>query len=151
MDLSRSPHPPTHRTPRGPFAKLMALSTVLAAALLGVSWSLGGGVHWLPPFGFVLGAGAVAVFLLRHWSAPFLGHANALTLGRLALVALLLISVCATRGYRAWRRVERDGTGIEARQRARFLGLLMFVLSLLAIVGTVMIAIPMLLLDPCAA
>jgi len=83
----------------------MALSTVLAAALLGVSWSLGGGVHWLPPFGFVLGAGAVAVFLLRHWSAPFLGHANALTLGRLALVALLLIPVARpelTEGRTGW-------------------------------------------------
>jgi len=102
---------------------------------------------------FVVVYAVTAVGCDAGWHARAVPGGNLLGLAQSTstLVALLLISVCATRGYRAWRRVERDGTGIEARQRARFLGLLMFVLSLLAIVGTVMIAIPMLLLDPCAA
>lgn len=102
MDLSHTPPP---GAPRGPLAKLVALSAALSAALFAVSWLLGSGVHWLPPLGFAAGAGAVAMLLLRHWSAPLLGAANALTLGRMALVALLLMPLARPelmRGETGW-------------------------------------------------
>ena len=67
-------------------------------------------------------------------------------------VALALIGGCACRGYVGWRSGEEGrGSGREVHQRARFMGLVMFVLSLLAAVGTVMVAIPIVMLDPCAA
>ncbi|GGH63911.1 hypothetical protein GCM10011341_39420 [Frigidibacter albus] len=105
MDLSHSPRTGPPQAPFGAFIKLMLLSAALAAALFGVAWSLGGGVHWLPLLGFLIAAATVAVLLLRHWSAPLLGHANALTLGRLALVALLLLPLARpelTKGAAGW-------------------------------------------------
>jgi len=105
MDLSHSPRHATQRAPFGAFAKLLLLSAALAAALVGVAWSLGGGMSWLPLLGFLVATGAVAVLLLRHWSAPLLGLANALTLGRLALVALMLLPLARpelTKGASGW-------------------------------------------------
>jgi len=68
------------------------------------------------------------------------------------VVALVLIGWCAWRGYAGWRQGEdARGSGREVHQRGRFMGLVMFVLSLLAGIGTVMGAIPIVMLDPCAA
>jgi hypothetical protein len=67
-------------------------------------------------------------------------------------LALALIAWTAWRGYLGWRRsssaavVGRDNT-----QRQGFMGLVMMVLSILAAVGTLLVGIPILMLEPCAA
>jgi hypothetical protein len=67
------------------------------------------------------------------------------------LLALVLIGGSSWRGYVLWRRgVDGTGASREAGQRQRFMGLVAFVLSAMAAVGTLMIAIPILMLDPCA-
>jgi len=68
------------------------------------------------------------------------------------VLALALIALAALSGYRGWqagRLAVRPAA--DRRQRERFMGLIMLVLSLLAAVGTVMVAIPILMLSPCAA
>jgi hypothetical protein len=67
------------------------------------------------------------------------------------LVALVLMGWSGWRGWRGWR-VGDAGTdgGHEQAQRRRFLGRMMLVLAAIAIVGTLMIGLPLLLLDPCA-
>ena len=72
---------------------LALLAMGLALALYGLSWWLAGAAMLLPVLGFGLGAGVSGHFLLRLWHAPRLGYANALTLGRLALAALMLVDL----------------------------------------------------------
>jgi len=67
------------------------------------------------------------------------------------LAALALMSWSAWRGFRGWHHGnDLTVAGAEKKERLRFMGLVMGVLSVLAAVGTVMIAIPILMLDPCA-
>ncbi|MCA0942539.1 CDP-alcohol phosphatidyltransferase family protein [Salipiger pacificus] len=90
---------------RSPVASLSLLSAGLALALLGLSWRLAGDVMLLPVLGFGFGAGVAGHLLLRHWTAPSLGWANALTLGRLALAALFLLPLARpglTEGAMGW-------------------------------------------------
>jgi hypothetical protein len=69
-----------------------------------------------------------------------------------AVLALALIAVCARSGYVGWRRgAEAPEPGRESQQRERFTGMLMFVISMLAALGTLLTSIPILMLDPCAA
>lgn len=79
---------------------------------------------------------------------------NLLTLVLLSTVvaALGLIGWCGWTGYAAWRqaRAVDAGRGGEATQRQRFMGLAMALLSAIAAIGTLMGALPMLMLDPCA-
>lgn len=66
-------------------------------------------------------------------------------------MALLLIGWSAWRGFKSWKRGEEAGPGGgELRQRQRFMGLVMGVLSLLAGIGTIMVSVPILMLQPCA-
>ncbi|MBN9675284.1 CDP-alcohol phosphatidyltransferase family protein [Salipiger bermudensis] len=76
-----------------------------AAALLFGAELLAGVRMLTPVLGFGLGAGVVALCLQRHWRAPRLGYANALTLGRLALAALMLVPLLRpelTEGRTGW-------------------------------------------------
>ncbi|MAU43487.1 MAG: hypothetical protein CMP09_01320 [Yangia sp.] len=84
---------------------LALLAMGLALALYGLSWWLAGAAMLLPVLGFGLGAGVSGHFLLRLWHAPRLGYANALTLGRLALAALMLVPLARpglTEGASGW-------------------------------------------------
>lgn len=89
------------------------------------------------------------------WNAVLLPIGNLLSLLMLAstVLALGLIGWCARRGYVAWRSTGPAGAGVgrEIMQRQRFLGLAMFVLALLAGIGTLLVALPIVMLDPCAA
>jgi hypothetical protein len=102
----------------------------------------------------------VAVYALaglgceRGWNerSALGGNMLSVTLLGATAVALAVIGWCAVRGYTGWRSERgRRASGQEARNRARFMGFVMFVLSLIAVLATVMVAIPMLMLDPCAA
>lgn len=87
------------------------------------------------------------------WQTRAVPGGNQLSLILLAssATALVIIGWCARRGYVGWRRSQAAETGgIERQQRLQLMGLAMFVLSLLAAAGTVMISIPVLMLDPCA-
>lgn len=87
------------------------------------------------------------------WHRRAVPGGNLLTLVMLAstLLALSIITWCAWRGFLRWRDTAEAGDGIDNRQRRRFTGLVMGVLSLIAAASTMMVAIPMLMLDPCAA
>jgi hypothetical protein len=88
----------------------------------------------------------------QHRSLPGGGNQLSLLMLLSTAVALLLIGWCAWRGYQAWKASRESGrAGLENLQRLRFMGLLMLVLSLLAGIGTLMIAVPILMLEPCAA
>lgn len=68
------------------------------------------------------------------------------------IAALGLIGWCGRTGYVAWRqaRLADVGRNREAVQRQRFMGLAMALLSAIAAIGTLLGALPMLMLDPCA-
>lgn len=103
---------------------------------------------------FVLVYALTGVGCEEGWNTRRFAGINQLSLSMLvsAVVAVALMAWCAWRGWRGWRNDGLDtGRGREAAQRRRFLGLVMLVLALLAIAGTLMIALPILLLDPCAA
>lgn len=84
----------------------------------------------------------------RRRLVPFDNLLTASMVG-LTAVALLSIAWCGWRGWCGWRRGD-DIERTEARQRARFMGLVMFVLACLAATGTVLVAIPIFMLLPCA-
>lgn len=79
---------------------------------------------------------------------------NLLTLVLLftVIAALGLIGWCGRTGYVAWRQARLAGLSRhrEAVQRQRFMGLAMALLSAIAAIGTLLGALPMLMLDPCA-
>jgi len=86
------------------------------------------------------------------WNEISLPIGNALSLSMLlsTALALALIIWSAFRGYQGWRcSTKGEIAGEEAQHRMRFMGLIMLVVSLLAAVGTVMIAIPIFMLEPC--
>ena len=87
------------------------------------------------------------------WNEIDVPGGNALSLAMLlsTLIALLLIVWCGLRGYQGWRRGAEGGApGQEAQQRMQFMGLAKLVLSVLAAIGTVMVAAPIFMLKPCA-
>ncbi len=91
--------------PRTAFASLALLSAGLALALFGGAWWLAGEAQFLPVLWFAAGAAVCGQCLLRHWRAPRLGYANGLTLGRLALAALMLAPAAEprlTEGASGW-------------------------------------------------
>lgn len=89
------------------------------------------------------------------WNETALPGGNLLSLLMLAsaLIALALIGRCGFVGYKGWRgdHVAVRDTHKEAGQRARFLGLMMMLASLMAAIGTLLGAVPIFMLDPCAA
>lgn len=105
--MSHAPSPPRDAGPAGkaPVAALLVLTGAFAAALLFGAALLAGVPMLTPVLGFGLGAGVVALCLQRHWRAPQLGYANALTLGRMALAALMLVPLLRpelTEGATGW-------------------------------------------------
>jgi hypothetical protein len=102
---------------------------------------------------FVLVYALTGVGCEGGWNTRTFAGINHLSLWMLAstVAAVALMTWCAWRGWVGWRDDGLDdGCGREVAQRRRFLGMVMLVLSLLAIAGTLMIALPILLLDPCA-
>lgn len=102
---------------------------------------------------FVVVYGLTGIGCDAGWQRQSVPGGNLLSLLMLlsTILALLLIGWCAWRGFKGWQRGEEAGaTGGELRQRQRFMGLVMLVLSLLAGIGTLMIAVPILMLEPCA-
>ena len=71
------------------------------------------------------------------------------SMAALTVVALLAIAWCGWRGWCGWQGSD-DVARTEARQRVRFMGMVMFVLACLAAMGTVLVAIPIFMLAPCA-
>lgn len=104
---------------------------------------------------FVIVYGLTSVGCAARWNQRAVPGGNLLTVLLLAtaIVALALIARSAWVGYCAWRTTPetRLAAGEEAGRRQAFMGLLMLVLSLLAGAATLMIALPILMLDPCAA
>lgn len=103
---------------------------------------------------FVAVYGLAGLGCERGWNEHGVPGGNLLSAALLGttVVALTIIGWCARRGYSGWRSGrERRAHGQEARHRVRFMGFVMFALSLVAAVATVMVAIPILMLDPCAA
>lgn len=122
------------------FANNRSLFGVITAMIIWAVW-------------FVLVYALLGVGCDAGWQNRVVAGINHLSLGMLAVTALavMLMSWCAWCGWMGWRG---DGTTVAAReatQRHRFMGLVMLVLALIAITGTVMIALPILLLNPCAA
>lgn len=104
---------------------------------------------------FVLVYALTGVGCRAGWNQLRLPVGNLLSLVMLvsALLALALIGWCGWRGYVAWREPIAAGAGLsrEAAQRMRFMGLAMCLLSVLAGIGTLLVALPILMLDPCAS
>lgn len=69
-----------------------------------------------------------------------------------ALAALALIGWLGWMGYAAWRQAQASASrgGQDALQRQRFMGMTMAWLSVIAALGTLLTALPMLMLAPCA-
>ena len=102
---------------------------------------------------FVVVYGLTGVGCDAGWQLRNVPGGNMLSVVMLlaTLGALVLIGWSAWRGFQGWRHGNDPAVaGAEKQQRLRFMGLVMGVLSLLAAVGTVMIAIPIVMLDPCA-
>lgn len=95
---------------------------------------------------FVVVYGLTGVGCDAGWNTSLLMLAS-------TVVALALIARCAWIGFAAWRLRHEAAivTGRESAQRQRFMGLTMGVLSLLAGIATLLIAVPILMLDPCIA
>lgn len=126
----------------------MTMSFPNHRSLLGV---ISGMIVWALWFVTVYALGGLGCD--EGWNHVAVPGGNALSLAMLlaTALALLLIAGCALRGYQGWRRgAEARVPGLEAQQRMTFMGLMMLVLSVIAAVGTVMVAIPILMLEPCA-
>lgn len=126
----------------------MTMSFPHHRSLLGV---ISGMIVWALWFVTVYALGGIGCD--EGWNHIDVPGGNALSLAMLlsTAVALLLIAWCALRGHQGWRRgVEARVSGQEAQQRMQFMGLIMLVLSVLAAIGTIMVAIPILMLEPCA-
>jgi hypothetical protein len=118
-------------------------------SLLGV---ISGMIVWAAWFAIVYGLTGLGCD--AHWHlrrVPVAGNLLSLVMLLSTALALFLIGWTAWRGFRGWRGSATAGrSGAEKRERQNFMGLSMFVLSLLAAAATVMVAIPILMLDPCA-
>lgn len=122
------------------FANNRSLFGVITAMIIWAGW-------------FVLVYALLGVGCDAGWQNRVVAGINHLSLGMLVVTALavMLMSWCAWCGWMGWRGDGTTGAAREATQRHRFMGLVMLVLALIAITGTVMIALPILLLNPCAA
>jgi hypothetical protein len=67
-------------------------------------------------------------------------------------LALALIGWLGWMGYSSWRQAQAGASrgGQDALQRRRFMGMAMAWLAVIAALGTLLTALPMLMLDPCA-
>ncbi|MFC4728639.1 hypothetical protein [Coralloluteibacterium thermophilus] len=85
------------------------------------------------------------------WALIGVGGTNLLSvvLALLSVLALGAIGWLSSIGWRAWRQARRDDLGTEMSQRARFMGMTMTLLGVLAAVATVLVAIPVFMLHPC--
>lgn len=121
------------------FANNRSLVGVITAMIIWAAW-------------FVLVYALTGVGCDAGWHTRSFAGMNHLSLWMLAstVVAVALMAWCAWRGWVGWRENTPSDDGREAGQRQRFLGMVMLILALLAIAGTLMIALPILLLDPCA-
>lgn len=103
---------------------------------------------------FVVVYALTGVGCREGWNAIALPVGNLLSLLMLlsAVIALTFIGHCARLGYRAWRndRVAQSADN-EAAAQARFLGLMMLLAAVFAAIGTLLGALPIFMLDPCAA
>ncbi|EIE49556.1 hypothetical protein AL036_01365 [Salipiger aestuarii] len=99
-----SAEPPSRRP--GPALLFGASAGGLAVAVTLASRALADGAAALAPvLGFVLASGIAAVAFLQGWKAARVGPANAVTLGRLALVSLFLAPLAdpgLTQGATGW-------------------------------------------------
>jgi hypothetical protein len=116
-------------------------------SLVGV---ISGMIVWAVWFAAVYALQGVGCEVGWHHHAVPGGNALSVSMLASAVLALVLIGGCARRGYSGWRADTAASGGVEAAQRLRFMGLVMFVLSLLAVAGTLLVALPILMLDPCA-
>lgn len=121
------------------FANNRSLLGVITSMILWAAW-------------FVLVYALTGVGCDAGWHTRTFAGISHLSLWMLAstVVAVALMAWCAWRGWVGWRENSPSDDGREAGQRRCFLGMVMVVLALLSIVGTLMIALPILLLDPCA-
>ncbi len=89
----------------------------------------------------------------NHTPAAFGANLLSVVMVASAALALALIGWLGWLGYRAWRAA-RDGGGPRAGQdtlqRQRFIAMAMTWLAVIAALGTLLTAVPMLMLDPCA-
>lgn len=102
----------------------------------------------------------VAVYSLQGlgcvegWHEVSIGPVNQLTVVMvlLTLVALALIAWNGWRGWQGWRAgATATRQASEFPERRRFLGALMLWLAALSLVATVFVAVPIIMLPPCAA
>lgn len=103
---------------------------------------------------FVLVYSLTGVGCQAGWQLVRLPFGNLLSLLMLlsTLLALALIGWCAWRGLIALRETRRPpSSGADTSRRHQFMALVMLLLSFLAGLGTVLIAVPILMLDPCVA
>ena len=110
-------------------------------------------IAWAVWFVVVYGLTGVGCDAGWHLQDTALGNRLSVAMLAVTLLAVAFQAWCAWRGWAGYR-VGREGTagpGLEADRRARFLGLVMLVVALIAIVSTLMIGLPVLMLDPCAA
>ena len=103
--LQQAHNAPAQAGSRAAAVSMFLLSLSFAVVLFGLSWWLAGTRTLLPVVCFGLGAAVSGVFLIRYWPARRLGYANALTLARLALAALMLVPLAdprLTEGATGW-------------------------------------------------
>lgn len=118
--------------------------------LVGVIMSM---IAWAVWFVVVYGLTGVGCDAGWHLQDTALGNRLSVAMVAVTLLTVAFQAWCAWRGWVGYR-AGREGTagpGLEADRRARFLGLVMLVVALIAIVSTLMIGLPILMLDPCAA
>lgn len=118
--------------------------------LVGVIMSM---IAWAVWFVVVYGLTGVGCDAGWHLQDTALGNRLSVAMVAVTLLTVAFQAWCAWRGWVGYR-AGREGTagpGLEAAKRARFLGLVMLVVALIAIVSTLMIGLPILMLDPCAA
>jgi len=112
---------------------------------------ISGMIIWAVWFVTVYALGSIGC--AQGWNRIDVAGGNLLSLILLLSTGLALALICwsAVRGYQGWRHGTHGMVaGQEARQRITFMGLTMLVVSSLAAVGTLMIGIPILMLEPCA-
>ena len=119
-----------------------------ASSLIGVTSSMLVWMVWFVAVYALTGLGCRA-----GWNRLAVPGGNLLTLVMVlsALLALALIAWRGRIGVSTWRAATRgEVRGQDAAQRQRFIGMATAVLAVLAALGTLFTAVPMLMLDPCA-
>lgn len=126
----------------------MSAAKSLTGGLIGVIGSMLVWIGWFLAVYALTGLGCRA-----GWNRLAIPGGNLLTLVMVlsALLALALIAWRGRVGLAIWRSAKQGGVrGQDAAQRQRFIGMATAVLAVLAALGTLFTAVPMLMLDPCA-